>query len=110
MGRGFPWGDVWRVYKAGRNKREDGWSDAVHGFGMIGVLHPQRGGGMTMASKLKMLPAFPEDGDAEATVRALAARNALLVEALANMAEAWMQVRNEPVPEIEEVIRVCRAA
>lgn len=64
---------------------------------------------MTMANRIKALPPFPEDGDVEARLRAMEARNALLIEALANMAEAWQHVRNEPVPEIEDVIKACRA-
>lgn len=65
---------------------------------------------MTMANRIKALPPFPEDGNVQDRLAAVEARNALLVEALANMAEAWMHVRNEPVPEIEDVIRACKAA
>lgn len=65
---------------------------------------------MNMSERMKALPPLPppEAPDAEALAIALEARNALLADALANFHEAWVHVRGTPVPEIEDVIRICR--
>ena len=63
---------------------------------------------MTMANRLKALPPLPEDGDPEATLRAVQARNDLLAEALKNMCEAWRMLRGETLPEMDEVLKACR--